>query len=316
MSLTDAPNGVTCVRCEVRQIGEAMSDAAPRLSRRRGQLALGGSRIPLLAVECIRPLRGGSQPYLIRAEDNNYYVIKAQNNPQGLRILANEMLGASLARLLGVPVPPVAVIGLREPMVRLTDDMFIHLPIGKQPYMPGLCFGSLACPYWQVWPPCVLNPNVTENPTDFLGMLVFDKWTGNTDERQVVLAPHDKSGPRALLIDQGFCFGGEEWAFRDKAWQGIASFPHVYDRVFGVADFTPWLDRLEQQITVEMLREAARRIPTEWYRYEKAALEKLIRELDQRRFLVRALLHETLRKAPDRFPNATAATLVAHAGRS
>lgn len=300
----------------MRAVGKPIPDAVPKLSTRRGQLAVGGSPIPLVAVQCVRPLRGGSQPYLIRAEDNNYYVIKAQNNPQGLRILANEMLGASLARLLGVPVPPVAVIDLREPMVHVTDDMFIRLPSGKQPYMPGLCFGSLACPYWQVWPPCVVNPNVTENPTDFLGMLVFDKWTGNTDERQVVLAPNEKARPRALLIDQGFCFGGEEWAFRDKAWQGIASFPHVYDHVFGVADFTPWLDRLEQQITLEVLREAACRIPPEWYRYEKDALEKLIWQLDQRRFLVRALLREALRKAPDRFPNASAAAFVAHAGRT
>ncbi|MHB8412675.1 MAG: hypothetical protein ACYDDI_12135 [Candidatus Acidiferrales bacterium] len=39
----------------------------------------------------------------MRVEDGNYYAVKFPNNPQGLRILANEMMGASFAGLLGIP---------------------------------------------------------------------------------------------------------------------------------------------------------------------------------------------------------------------
>jgi hypothetical protein len=46
----------------------------------------------VLAVEHIRRMRGGAQSHLMRCDDGGYYVVKFQNNPQHLRILANEML--------------------------------------------------------------------------------------------------------------------------------------------------------------------------------------------------------------------------------
>jgi hypothetical protein len=45
------------------------------------------------AVEQIRRMRGGAQSHLMRCDDGGYYVVKFQNNPQGVRILANELLG-------------------------------------------------------------------------------------------------------------------------------------------------------------------------------------------------------------------------------
>ena len=46
-----------------------------------------------LAVEHVRRMRGGAQAHLMRCDDDGYYIVKFQNNPQHLRILANEMLG-------------------------------------------------------------------------------------------------------------------------------------------------------------------------------------------------------------------------------
>ncbi len=45
------------------------------------------------AVQHLRPLRGGAQSHLLRASDGACYVTKFQNNPQHIRVLANEMLG-------------------------------------------------------------------------------------------------------------------------------------------------------------------------------------------------------------------------------
>src|ERR1700684_1713228 len=50
-----------------------------------------------LAVEQVRGMRGGAQSHLMRCSNRAYYVLKFQNNPQGLRILANELLGTRLA---------------------------------------------------------------------------------------------------------------------------------------------------------------------------------------------------------------------------
>ena len=41
-----------------------------------------------LAVKRVRRMRGGAQPPLMRCSDGSYYVVKFQNNPQRLRILA------------------------------------------------------------------------------------------------------------------------------------------------------------------------------------------------------------------------------------
>ena len=53
----------------------------------------GGSAAPRVrALEFVRRMRGASQPWLVRCEDGESYVVKFQNNPQHARVLANEML--------------------------------------------------------------------------------------------------------------------------------------------------------------------------------------------------------------------------------
>ena len=55
-----------------------------------------------LALEQIRRMRGGAQAQLMRCADGGYYVVKFQNNPQGLRVLVNELLATRLAARLGL----------------------------------------------------------------------------------------------------------------------------------------------------------------------------------------------------------------------
>jgi len=43
------------------------------------------------AIQHLRPLLGGAQAHLLRASDRACYVTKFQNNPQHIRVLANEM---------------------------------------------------------------------------------------------------------------------------------------------------------------------------------------------------------------------------------
>jgi hypothetical protein len=57
----------------------------------------------VVAVEHVRRMQGGSQAHLLRCSDGEHYVVKFQNNPQGTRILVNEMLGGALAARLGHP---------------------------------------------------------------------------------------------------------------------------------------------------------------------------------------------------------------------
>ena len=79
------------------------------------------------AVQHLRPLRGGAQSHLLRATDENWYVTKFQNNPQHIRVLANEMLATRLGLTLGLPMPQVVVIEVSDWLIEHTADLRIQL---------------------------------------------------------------------------------------------------------------------------------------------------------------------------------------------
>jgi hypothetical protein len=267
------------------------------------------------AVEYIRRMRGGSQAKLMRCSDRRYYVVKFQNNPQGARILANDLLGTLLAQTLGLPVSEPAIVNVEEGLIRFTEELVICTRCGQVPCSPGLCFGSR-------YPIVGRTPRIVYdflpddflgrvlNLSDFLGMLVFDKWTGNTDNRQVVFiqeAPPDNGLPyytyRALMIDQGNCFDGDHWTFADAPRRGIYFKRKPYAKVESIEAFEPWLRRLECGMTRGVLEQLAQEIPPGWYAGDKKSMSRLLGELDSRRTKVRDILEQTLCAVPDFFPS-------------
>lgn len=263
----------------------------------------------IMAVESVRRMRGGSQSHLMRCSDGGYYVVKFQNNPQGCRILANELLGSLLARLIGLCVPDFAIVEVGETLIRHTDDLVIEWQHGRTPCRSGLCFGSRFpedCMgiVWAVYDflPCALLRSV-ENLADFAGMLVFDKWTSNTDGRQVVFSQQSgRSTYRATMIDQGFCFHGSEWDYRDAAVQGLYMDGIVYSGCRSLESFEPWLGRVEK-IDQDSLRLIGDAIPPEWYQSDAEALGNLLERLYDRRNNVRGLLRSTIASRTQTFPN-------------
>ena len=95
-----------------------------------------------LAVEQVRRMRGGAQSHLMRCSNQAYYVVKFQNNPQGLRILANELLGTRLAARLGLSVAEPEVVEVRAELIAHTEDLVIQLGRGRAPCKAGKQFGS------------------------------------------------------------------------------------------------------------------------------------------------------------------------------
>src|SRR5690348_8011818 len=84
--------------------------------------------MPLLrATSHIRRLRGGSQSHLLRASDGNLYVTKFQNNPQHVRVLANEMFATRLGHALGLPMPQVEVIEVPDWLTVNTPELRIEM---------------------------------------------------------------------------------------------------------------------------------------------------------------------------------------------
>jgi hypothetical protein len=142
------------------------------------------------ALEQIRRMRGGAQSHLMRCSDENYYVVKFQNNPQHRRILVNELLGTRLASRLGLPTAPVGVVEVGAELIRLTPELCIELPRSRTPCAAGLQFGSRypGDPRRMTLHDFLPDEKLreVENLHEFAGMLVFDKWACNTNGRQTV----------------------------------------------------------------------------------------------------------------------------------
>jgi hypothetical protein len=266
----------------------------------------------LRAVEQIRRMRGGAQSHLMRCSDGNYYVVKFQNNPQHRRVLVNELLGTKLAASLGLRTTAVAIIEVTEGLIQLTPDLHVQLPWRpireRVSVQAGLQFGSRypGDPHLLTVLDFLPDKQVSSmlNLSDFLGMLVFDLWTCNTDPRQVIFGRQEIGTPyQGWMIDQGFCFNGGEWNFPDKPRQNLYDRKVVYEQVQGMESFEPWLARLESEKIGRILLAIARTIPIEWYDDDSESLRHLLERLDSRRTRVRELLWSVRKSYPDFFPN-------------
>ncbi|MGH9448449.1 MAG: HipA family kinase [Terriglobia bacterium] len=260
------------------------------------------------AVELVRRMRGGSQPWLVRCEDGESYVVKFQNNPQHIRVLANEMLAGRLARLVGLPAAVAAVVEIPVELVGVRRNQMVD---GETPPCAGLHFGSrfpgdpektLVLDFL----PSRLLRAVRNLQAAFLGGLAFDKWTCNCDGRQVIFYRLDAGGETggycAVLIDQGFCFNDGDWSFPDSATRNLYPRRLVYEGVRGLESFEPYLSAIEN-LSASQLRVCAREIPQEWGGSDAKKIYWLAEELFERRKKVRQSLIDAKNSELKPFPN-------------
>ena len=254
-----------------------------------------GCGLAVLAVQAIRRMRGGAQSQLMLGADGKLWVVKFQNNPQDLRVLANELIATRLAAAVGLTVPASDVVEVTEWLVANTLDMFVERPKGqRERYRAGLQFGSQFV--GGLMPGQVVDylpePQLDEvrNLGEFAGMLCIDKWAGNCNGRQAVFErkPRERKY-RATFIDQGFCFNAGEWTFPDSPLRGVYQGNRVYAGVKGWESFEPWLSRVEA-MKAETLWEIAEAVPPEWYGGDTAVIERLMEQMLRRRSRVRELI--------------------------
>lgn len=263
-----------------------------------------------LATEHIRRMRGGAQSHLMRCEDENFSIVKFQNNPQGTRILVNELLGTRLAAAMGVSVAGAAVVEVLPEMIELTANLVVQRDRGNTPCSPGLAFGSqypghpATTSVYDFLPDEPLRR--VENLGDFCGIFVFDKWTCNTKDRQAIfLRSPGSERYRAMMIDHGSCFNASEWNFPDAPLGGIYNRSLVYQAVRGWDAFEPWIERLQKRIDRNVLGEMAKEIPPEWYDFDQDAFDRLLEQLLGRRKLLPELVLSAKNSSRVPFPNWT-----------
>jgi hypothetical protein len=252
-------------------------------------------------------MRGGAQSHLMRASDGQLYVVKFRNNPQHVRVLANEFIVTRLAEYAGLPLPPVELVEVKEWLIEHTSDLRMQLAGTSFPCVPGLQFGSrYAQPPWEGpvldWLPQSMLDRV-RNLEAFTGMLAVDKWLCNADSRQAIFFRKGRERNYTVnFIDHGYCFNAGEWSFPDSPLRGAYPWNEVYARVRGWESFEPWLSRIEQMPESSIIS-IGNEVPPEWYDADAEALEKLLSTVIRRRGRVRELLHDFRMSSRQPFPN-------------
>ena len=263
------------------------------------------STSPLIATGHMRTMRGGAQSHLLTANDGHAYVIKFPNNPQSLRVLANEWLGCSIGRALGLTIPEPAIVYVPATLVEGSPSLVIQVGNSKMKCSHGLAFGSRFIseePVFDYLPDSALSQ--VENVREFIGVFALDKWLCDCDGRQAVFCRSKREhGFRAHFIDFGFCFNAGQWNFPDAVLRGIYAHKVVYRNVCGWESFDPWLSRIES-FPLPTLRAIAADIPPEWI--ERDTLFQLVERIDARRSRVRELIAAVRQSQRDPFEAWTA----------
>ncbi|MDQ6663416.1 MAG: hypothetical protein M3Z23_03380 [Acidobacteriota bacterium] len=275
--------------------------------------------MPLTARRHLRKMRGGAQSHLLQADDGNFYVVKFQSNPQHRRILVNELIASVILQYLQISTPETALIRVTPEFLAENPDVYMQLGTRHVGVEPGWHFGSRhpgdpsTMAIYDFVPDSLLAQ--VNNLAEFLGALVFDKWTGNADGRQSIFfrahlkswlpelgAVPQKLGFVALMIDHGFAFNGPHWTFADSPVQGLYSRKMVYEPVRSLGDFEPWLERVVH-FPEEVIDQAIRQIPPEWVEGEEEDLEKVLEQLLRRRKRVPDLISDSRQAKTSPFPN-------------
>jgi hypothetical protein len=263
--------------------------------------------LAVTAVQHIRRMRGGAQGQLMLGADGHVYVVKFQNNPQHMRVLANEFLATRLAAAIGLTTPEAELIDVSEWLIVSTPELEMDLGRTRERCASGLQFGSRFA--GGLMPGQVVDYLPEEqlvelkNNAEFAGMLALDKWTGNANGRQAVFVRKQRERRyKAVFIDFGYCFHAGEWRFEDLPLRGVYYRNLVYREVTGWGSFEPWLSRIEV-LSEDVVWAAANEIPPEWYGGDLTEMESLVEKLLARRGRIRELIEAFGNSDRQPFPN-------------
>ncbi|MDR3750687.1 MAG: phosphatidylinositol kinase [Terracidiphilus sp.] len=251
-------------------------------------------------------MRGGAQGQLMLGADGHIYVVKFQNNPQHMRVLANEFLASRLAAAAGLTAPEIELVEVSSWLVENTPELEIDLGRTRVKCQAGLQFGSRFV--GGLMPGQVVDYLPEEqlaevkNVDEFAGILALDKWTGNANGRQAVFARKQRERRyRAVFIDYGYCFHAGEWRFEDLPLRGVYYRNDVYREITGWESFEPWLTRLET-MPAETVWAAANEVPPEWYGGDLTEMEALVEKLLARQNRIREAIEMFGRSDRKPFP--------------
>lgn len=225
--------------------------------------------------------RGATLPHWFLVAGVGKCVVKFLENPQGIRALANEIIGFGIADVLGLEHPPVGTVEITAQSLGDTGILeFVNHEIymgDKFIFKPGLGFYSKWLnPKDEVMGVDMKSISGVVNPHMMAGVVVLDLLINNKDRKPMNsnLILHRESGRQHLkLIDLGMAFGNAGWEldnFSDPSLPPLTEpLPYsspptgLLEVVNPRTDFSEFLAKL-QKLDSTVLTEIVDRIPDSW----------------------------------------------------
>lgn len=213
----------------------------------------------------IAPLReGGSLPALAEADDGFKYVVKFRGAGHGTKALVAELVGALVAKQLGLPVPEPVLLDVDERFGITEPDQEIQdLLKGSCGLNMGLHFlsGALTLdPY--------ANPVTPQMASDIVWLDAFITNVDRTARNTNMLVWH---GTEPWLIDHGAAL------YFHHAWTGwektaLTPFPYIRDHALlrKASDLEGAHARALGLVTPEFISDVTSMIPDSWLEWEGA----------------------------------------------
>ncbi|MBS1563166.1 MAG: aminotransferase class I and II [Bacteroidetes bacterium] len=228
----------------------------------------------------VTPLReGGSLPAIAEADDGFMYVLKFRGAGQGRKALIAELLGGTIARVLGLKIPEIvfarldSAFGRTEPDEEIQDllkasvglNLALHYLSGAISFDPVVNKVSPAIASMIVWMDCLLT-NVDRTPRN-TNMLVWNKELWLIDHGASLYFHHSglqweepAKRPFALVKDHVLL----PWASELDAADAKAKEILTPDCIRGITDLLPddWLQEDGQTLSPSQIRDVYYRFLT------------------------------------------------------
>jgi hypothetical protein len=177
--------------------------------QKRDSMNLGHHFLEIEAI--LRPMRGPSRSWLVRASDGWLYVAKFEGNPMGNRSLISQHIAEQILATLGVSTPGTAILRVSRTCEGLGKLQINH---ALKYALDGLHFGSRLpvnpdeAATWDFLPR-KLYPLVT-NLSQIGVVFAFDTWTRHIGNRQFLFTRESGAGGtfRLWAIDHK-CLGSD-----------------------------------------------------------------------------------------------------------
>ena len=193
----------------------------------------------VVAVQHIRRMRGGAQGQLMLGADGHVYVVKFQNNPQHMRVLANELLASRLAVAAGLTAPEAELVDVSSWLVENTPELEMDLGRTRARCHAGAAVRVAVCGRADAGTGGGLSAGgaVGRGEESRRSLRGSWRWTSGRGTpmggRRCSRASSGSGGIRRCSSTYGYCFHAGDWRFEDAPLRGVYYRNDVYREITG-----------------------------------------------------------------------------------